>query len=221
MTAKNKPNGSYATKHGPNGGAVVADSATDGAANEASHLSSHRISARATQHEQSRAESVDASVFSVADSASPAVSTDRDATADLAEPAAGKRLPGTETASMPARPPVETDERQPLAAPARKSGRKSPGRSASRAVEPANPFAQIPAGRAPLPIDGEAFVDAVHTQVDLVALEVALLRSTDEKIVQRELACLRELRYGKVAPEVSDDPTQIIWNAPRPERDQS
>ena len=80
----------------------------------------------------------------------------------------------------------------------------------------ANPFSEVPPGRESLPEDGEAFVDAVHADVDLVALEVALLRSKDEKVVQRELGCLRELRYGKRAPTEEGD-TQIIMDLPGPE----
>jgi hypothetical protein len=74
-------------------------------------------------------------------------------------------------------------------------------------------------GLEPLPIDGEAFVDAVHSRVDLVRLEVKLLKSRDVKVVQRELAYLRELRYGKRAPCADDEPMPIIFDAPRPERD--
>ena len=74
-------------------------------------------------------------------------------------------------------------------------------------------------GLAPLPVDGEAFVDAVHAQVDLVRLEVDLLSSLDDKIVQRELAYLRELRYGKRAAPPDDEPMSIIFDAPRPERE--
>jgi hypothetical protein len=37
--------------------------------------------------------------------------------------------------------------------------------------------------------------------------------------VQRELAYLRELRYGKRAPSADDEPMPIIFDAPRPERD--
>jgi hypothetical protein len=62
-------------------------------------------------------------------------------------------------------------------------------------------------------------VDAVHARVDLVQLEVDLLRSRDDKIAQRELAYLRELRYGKRAPIADDEPLPIIFDAPRPERD--
>jgi hypothetical protein len=78
---------------------------------------------------------------------------------------------------------------------------------------------KVPPGSKPLPIDAEAFVDAVHSRVDLVLLEEKLLKSKDEKIVQRELAYLRELRYGKRAPAGEDEPTQIIFDMPGPERD--
>jgi len=37
--------------------------------------------------------------------------------------------------------------------------------------------------------------------------------------VQRELAYLRELRYGKRAPCSDDEPAQIIFDMPGPERD--
>ena len=82
-----------------------------------------------------------------------------------------------------------------------------------------NRFAAVPPGRKPLPVDGEAFVNAVHRQVDLVQLEVTLLRDDDQKIVQRELAYLRELRYGKRAVVTDDDSRRIIYDLPRPERE--
>jgi hypothetical protein len=75
---------------------------------------------------------------------------------------------------------------------------------------------EIPPGTEPLPIDGPEFVEAVHERMDLIALQVKLLRSDDEKIVQRELAYLRELRYGKtVAPSTEDGPVQIIYDVSR------
>ncbi len=76
----------------------------------------------------------------------------------------------------------------------------------------------IPPGTEALPIDGPEFVEAVHERLDLIALQVKLLRSEDEKIVQRELAYLRELRYGKtVAPSVDDGPVQVIYDVGRPD----
>ena len=218
MTTKNKPNGSYSTTHGPNGGTLPS---------EAAPAPARRISTRAS-HEHGRAGSVDASVFSVADSASQAAGPDRKATADLAEPAAGKQSLGTAIASMPALirenshtdaslvPPTRGEKQRG----AKSSDAESAPRSGRGTRHRANPFAKVSAGREPLPEDGEAFVDAVHAQVDLVALEVALLRSKDEKVVQRELGCLRELRYGKRAPtEDGEGTTEIIFDAPRPKRD--
>jgi hypothetical protein len=77
---------------------------------------------------------------------------------------------------------------------------------------------EIPPGTEPLPVDGPEFVEAVHERMDLIALQVKLLRSDDEKIVQRELAYLRELRYGKtVAPSTEDGPVQIISDVARPD----
>jgi hypothetical protein len=57
----------------------------------------------------------------------------------------------------------------------------------------------------------------VHEKVDLIELEVSLLKSKDEKIRQRELAYLRELKYGKVAtfPE-DDDIPRIVFDPPDP-----
>jgi hypothetical protein len=145
-----------------------------------------------------RAASVDASELSVANAAasSAAAGADREAYADVAQaPGKGKR-------------------RQTAGAASRRKGKKA-HEKASAADAPR----EIVPGLEPLPIDGEAFVDAVHAQVDLVQLEVELLSSPDDKIVQRELAYLRELRYGKRAAPADDEPLPIIFDAPRPERD--
>lgn len=155
-------------------------------------------------HELGKAGSDDASELSDASAAcsSTTAGTDRLATADLAESAAEKRFRAGGTASG-------ASDANTVGAAARKTKEKS---------EPENPFADVPPGRRPLPINGEAFVKAVHRQVDLVQLEVLLLRNDDIKIVQRELAYLRELRYGKRAPAGEDEPAAIIFDAPRPER---
>jgi hypothetical protein len=55
--------------------------------------------------------------------------------------------------------------------------------------------------------------------VDLVQLEVDLLSSMDDRIVQHGLAYLHELRYGKRAAPAEDEPTQIIFDMPGLERD--
>jgi hypothetical protein len=139
-----------------------------------------------------RAASVDASELTVANAkaSTAAAGAEREAYADVA-PAEDKGKRPRARAASPSRP-----KRQKAGAEAK----------------------QIPPGTEQLPIDAEAFVDAVHSRVDLVLLEEKLLNSKDDKVVQRELAYLRELRYGKRAA-VADDEPQVILDMQRPERD--
>lgn len=98
------------------------------------------------------------------------------------------------------------------------NGVSSTSSRASRAEKAESAFSLTPPGTEPLPLDGATFVEAVHERVDLIALEEQLLRSADEKIVQRELAYLRELRYGKTASFSTDDeiPPRLIFEPPDP-----
>jgi hypothetical protein len=152
-----------------------------------------------------RAASVDASELSVANAAasSAAAGADREACADVAPSQGEGRRRRTAGAASRSR---------------NKSRNKGGNKNDKEAGQAKAPREIVP-GLEPLPIDGEAFVDAVHAQVDLVQLEVDLLSSEDDKIVQRELAYLRELRYGKRAAIADDEPLPIIFDAPRPERD--
>jgi hypothetical protein len=147
-----------------------------------------------------RAASDDASDLSVANAtaSSAAAGAERDANADVA--------------------PAQGERRRPHPGEAAAQLHHSNGRGQDKDLVAAKRSRRIPPGLAPLPTDGEAFVDAIHAQVDLVRLEVKLLRSKDEKVAQRELAYLRELRYSKHAP-VGDDAPQIIFDMPGPERD--
>ena len=153
-----------------------------------------------------RAASDDASELSVANAtaSSAAAGAEREAYADVAQvEGEGKQLQTVVAASQ-----------------SPKGSRRRPHREASdEALVASKPLRRIGRGREPLPVDGEAFVDAVHAKVDLVQLEVELLKSLDDKVAQRELAYLRELRYGKRAAIADDEPTQIIFDAPRPERE--
>ena len=180
-------------KNKPNGhGALLARSGANGGT----------ISSSGT----GRAASVDASDLSVANAtaSSAAAGAEREACADVAQ--------------------VEGEGEQPQMAVAASQSPKKSGKGTNRAASDgtiaAKPLRRIPPGREPLPVDGEAFVDAVHAKVDLVRLEVALLRSKDAKIRQRELAYLRELRYGKHGP-AGDDGPQIILDMQQPEREPS
>ena len=120
---------------------------------------------------------------------------------------------GREACAEVAQAPGEGEQMLVGAAP------QSHGATEQQGAEAEKDQSKVGRGRKPLPIDGEAFVDAVHSRVDLVKLEVKLLNSEDEKVVQRELACLRELRYGKRAALPGDEAPTIIFDAPRPERD--
>ena len=160
--------------------------------------------------EMGRAASVDASELSVATGAASSAATraDREACAEVAQvQGKGKQSPAAGTVSRPHRKKR-----------GKKKGKKA-GQKASKKASLANAAREIVPGLEPLPIDGEAFVDAVHSRVDLIRLEVKLLRSRDPKIVQRELAYLRELRYGKRAAPPDDEVPQIIVDMQRPERD--
>lgn len=150
----------------------------------------------------------DASEFSaaVAASAFSTAGTDRQACADLAESAAEGRPRAAGTASGSARA-------------ASSNASTDSDHEASTKGKKKNRFADVPPGRKPLPVNGEAFVKAVHRRVDLIELEVMLLTDGDEKIVQRELAYLRELRYGKRGPITDDEPRRVLYDAPRPERE--
>jgi hypothetical protein len=172
--------------------------------------------------ELGKAGSDDASEFSAANAASLAsmAGADRKATADLAESAAEGRLRAAGTASGSAGPVTKQSEGDGASQRIlRAKGDEKAGVGAKGKKE--NPFADVPPGRKPLPRNGEAFVKAVHRRVDLLELEVKLLRHKDEKVVQRELAYLRELRYGKRAPTETDNESSrpIIYDAPRPPRD--
>ena len=152
-----------------------------------------------------RAASVDASDLSVANAAASSAEAgpEREAYADAAQAEGEGEQPQTAVAASRSR---------------NKNGKETL-KEASDGVSVAKRSRKIPPGLEPLPVDGEAFVDAVHAKVDLVRLEVQLLKSKDAKIRQRELAYLRELRYGKRAAAADDEPTQIIFDMPGPERD--
>ena len=180
------------SKNKPNGhGALLANGGANGST----------VSSSGT----GRAASVDASDLSAANAAasSAAAGAERKAYADVAQ--------------------AEGEGKQPQTAEAASQSPRRNGRGrrqeTSDGASAAKPLRRIPPGLEPLPVDGEAFVDAVHAKVDLVQLEVSLLKSKDAKIRQRELAYLRELRYGKRAEPAEGEPTQIIFDMPGPERD--
>ena len=66
----------------------------------------------------------------------------------------------------------------------------------------------------PLPSDPGAFVDEIHQQADLVQQWINLLNSKDEKIRQRAIERLTDMKYKDAAR--ADDEPRIVFDLPRP-----
>ena len=66
-----------------------------------------------------------------------------------------------------------------------------------------------PPGEEPLPADPADFVEEIHQRVDLFEVWVGLLNSLDDKIKQRAVEKLTEMRY-KGAQSFADEPQQIV-----------
>jgi hypothetical protein len=73
-------------------------------------------------------------------------------------------------------------------------------------------------GEEPLPADPAEFVEEIHSRIDLFQIWAELLKSNDEKIKQRAVEKLTEMRY-KGAQSLSEEPQQILIDVVRPRRD--
>jgi hypothetical protein len=214
---------------GANGSVAALETVSLTAATESDGLAAHLH----------RAGSDDSTADFAAGSASSAgARANRDAYAELAQAdpaesaeAEGKwlRPPGAASRTVPAgsetseSPGANRNTELSTSRPSNGSGNSGNGSGGassrtSRTEKAESAFSLTPPGTEPLPLDGATFVEAVHERVDLIALEEQLLRSADEKIVQRELAYLRELRYGKTASFSTDDeiPPRLIFEPPDP-----
>jgi len=76
----------------------------------------------------------------------------------------------------------------------------------------------IPGGESPLPADAGEFVEEIHRRADLFILWQELLNSKDDKIKQRAVEKLTEMRY-KGAAAMTEEPQRIVIDMPRPDRD--
>ena len=76
----------------------------------------------------------------------------------------------------------------------------------------------IPGGEFPLPHGPSEFVEEIHRNADLFIVWQGLLNSKDEKIRQRAVEKLTEVRY-KGAATLADEPRRIIIDMPEPNRD--
>jgi hypothetical protein len=68
------------------------------------------------------------------------------------------------------------------------------------------------------PQDAAAFADAVFACVDPVAIGAGLLRSEDERIRQRQLERLLDLKYGKSGAVLAEEAPRFEPDIPRPNR---
>jgi hypothetical protein len=68
---------------------------------------------------------------------------------------------------------------------------------------------EVPPGEHPLPADPAEFVEEIHRKIDLTVVWHDLLSSTDEKIKQRAVEKLTEMRY-KGASALADEPPQVV-----------
>lgn len=65
-----------------------------------------------------------------------------------------------------------------------------------------------------LPDDGSEYVDAVQKKIDLVELAVFVLRRGDERLTQRQLEQLLELKYGKNARGTENPAKRFVVDIP-------
>jgi len=158
----------------------------------------------ATADKQGSTASVDAAGDSDARAAvTPAASTDRAACAEVALTLNGGKQPGQNEAVSRA---SGTQPRPDLAGP-RVSGDDEGSAE--------TPKERLPGGDAPLPDDIADFVDEVHSRVDLFEVLTDLLNSKDDKIKQRAVERILEMKYKHAAG--GEDPVQIILDGPRPQ----
>lgn len=68
---------------------------------------------------------------------------------------------------------------------------------------------EIPPGKQALPDDPAEFVEEIHRKVDLTEVWRSLLQNGDEKIRQRAVEKLTEMRY-KGAVSLADEPSQVV-----------
>ena len=88
----------------------------------------------------------------------------------------------------------------------------------NRPSETGNDPLEIPGGELPLPADPGDFVEEVHRDTDLLTVWRSLLQSKDEKIRQRAVEKLTEMRY-KGAAALAEEPQRIVIDMPGPTRD--
>ncbi len=92
-----------------------------------------------------------------------------------------------------------------------KGEKPNPRGGGNKSGDSARPI-EIPPGTEPLPADGGGFVDAMHEHVDLYLACARLVKSTDEKIAQRAVERLLEMKYGKGPSAQPEESTEIVMD---------
>jgi hypothetical protein len=90
--------------------------------------------------------------------------------------------------------------------------------AAGNSQEPRPVTEEIPGGEFPLPATPGEFVEEIHRRIDLFEVWLGLLREKDDKIRQRAVEKLTEMRY-KGAVALAEEPQRIIIDMPGPKRD--
>jgi hypothetical protein len=150
---------------------------------------------------QGSAASVDASGASAASAAAPAAAgADREAYAEAAHAPNGSER-GRKSKPGP-RPRASGD------AHSRRVTRKNAKSGAERKK------VSLGRGETPLPMDSAGFVDAIHARVNLLEVGENLLRSNDEKVVQRAFERMLDIKFGRGAAAAPADAPTVIWDVP-------
>jgi hypothetical protein len=157
--------------------------------------------------EQGRAASDDARDFPTAAAASSAAAgKERDACAEVAQAPEGEKhsrpkKSKTKAGSGTSRAPSEENK-------AKAEPQHSPERRTTQNSE--KDTVNIPPSSEPLPKDGAGFVDAMHEHVNIYLACARLVKSRDQKIAQRMVERLLEMKYGKAASVTAEEAPEIV-----------
>ena len=130
--------------------------------------------------------------------------SDDDSRASVTGAAGSGTAPGTDCEAYAVAAPL-----RPIGAPNQVGSERSAG---DKKPPP------LPGGEFSLPLNPGEFVEEIHRNADLLIAWKRLLNSKDEKIMQRAVEKVTEMRY-KGAASMADEPRQIIIDMPGPNRD--
>jgi hypothetical protein len=124
--------------------------------------------------------------------------------------------PASSVASLPSQASTDREAYAAAAPPPTQSARR--GSETGQAQGTGTDREKFPGGESPLPDIPGDFVEEIHRRADLFEVWQSLLNSEDEKVRQRAVEKLTEMRY-KGADALADEPPRIVIDMPRPDRD--